>query len=422
MVLNFSQLSLPQVGGAPVDPIKIFEALPRIPGAPNDLWRGQADALQQWHDERLKNDVLVSLNTGAGKTLVGLLIAKSLVNEGLQNVLYVCPTIDLVNQTAREAGKLGIPYTLRTQGDFSNDLFESQKTFCITTYAAVFNGLSALRRRFFPEAIIFDDAHVAEVSLRDSFTIRLERVKNSQIFDAFVEVFRPHFELLNRGREFAETVSGSSPSSSLMMVPPFITRLAKDQINAILSRFSLENMDEHKYNYPNIRDKFDKCAFVFGSGICEISPPFLPSLAVDIFDRPVRRVYLSATLTSRIDVIRAFGRRPEVTIEPRNDAGNGERLVIMGRGLAEKDIDESLARNLSARAKVLITTPNYRSAQRWANVATPPNVSEFGQKLELFRHSGRGAFVLVSRVDGIDLPHETCRVMIMDGLPVSAGF
>jgi superfamily II DNA or RNA helicase len=96
-MMDFSQLPLPQVAGAPIDPFKIFEGLPRLSGAPNDLWRGQADALTQWHTARDKSDVLLSLNTGAGKTIAGLLVAKSFVNEGLENVAYVCPTIDLVN-------------------------------------------------------------------------------------------------------------------------------------------------------------------------------------------------------------------------------------------------------------------------------------------------------------------------------------
>jgi transposase InsO family protein len=52
-------------------------------------------------------------------------------------------------------------------GRYSNDLFESGRTFCITTYQALFNGLSSIRRNHFPGAVLFDDAHVAEAMLRD---------------------------------------------------------------------------------------------------------------------------------------------------------------------------------------------------------------------------------------------------------------
>jgi superfamily II DNA or RNA helicase len=171
--MDFSKLGSTKKAPAPTDPIKIFATLPSLPGTFNDLWRGQDKALAEWHIARDRQDVLVSLNTGAGKTIVGLLIAQSLVNEGLGNVLYVCSTIDLVRQTSREAKRIGIAHTTRVRGEFSNDLFETGRSFCITTYAALFNGYSALRNRFFPQAIIFDDAHVAEGLLRDAFTLRI---------------------------------------------------------------------------------------------------------------------------------------------------------------------------------------------------------------------------------------------------------
>ena len=96
--------------------------------------------------------------------MVGILIAQSLANEGVANVVYVCATIDLVRQTSQEATAIGLEHTTKIRADFDNDLFESGKSFCITTYHALFNGLSAIRRRHFPGAVIFDDAHVAEQS------------------------------------------------------------------------------------------------------------------------------------------------------------------------------------------------------------------------------------------------------------------
>src|SRR6478672_5055628 len=179
--MDFSQLKRPSRSTKPLNPIEIFERLPNLPGTPNDLWRGQTEALEEWHKQREKNDILIALNTGAGKTLVGLLIAQSLVNEGLENVTYLCGTIDLVYQTKKEAEKLGIPCTLRVGGDFDNNLFETGKAFCITTYASMFNGFSALQRKHFPGAVIFDDAHVAERVIRDSFTLKVTR-KHLQLF------------------------------------------------------------------------------------------------------------------------------------------------------------------------------------------------------------------------------------------------
>lgn len=133
------------------------------------------------------------------------------------------------------------------------------------------------------------------------------------------------------------------------------------------------------------------------------------------------------TLTSEVDFCRAFGKRPATRIEPVSDAGIGERLIV----LADQDrlfdggkkgvSAERLARVLSANNKILISTPSYPAAKKYAGIAIPPPAEDFSRKLDEFRRSAvPSAFVLVGRVDGIDLPHATCRLMLADGLP--AGF
>ena len=91
-----------------------------------------------------------------------------------------------------------------------------------------------------------------------------------------------------------------------------------------------------------------------------------------MFDRPIRRVYLSATLTYKTDLVRAFGRAPDVIIEPKNDAGNGERLILFSRKVAGQAFAPSLVQNISEARKVLVAVPNYPAAQTWSSVAEPP--------------------------------------------------
>ncbi|MDI7864937.1 DEAD/DEAH box helicase family protein [Rhizobiaceae bacterium n13] len=100
-MIDFGKFKRPPGGGAPLDPIEIFKNSPNLGNAPNDLWEGQAQALKTWHVNRAKSDSLIVLNTGAGKSIVGVLIAQSLVNEKIGPVLFVCSTIDLVTQTAK---------------------------------------------------------------------------------------------------------------------------------------------------------------------------------------------------------------------------------------------------------------------------------------------------------------------------------
>jgi hypothetical protein len=415
--MDFSKLSVPSASKPPIDPIKIFERLPRLPEAPNDLWRGQAAALEEWHAARTRHDILVGLNTGAGKTVVGLLIAQSLVNEGISNVIYACATIDLVRQTAAEAKKIGLPCTTRIEQRFDNDLFESGRTFCITTYQALFNGLSSIRRRTPPGALICDDAHVAEAMMRDAFTLKIGAEKHAAILREVVDLFAPHFEDLGRAGEFRDAVAPQGPIYQMAFAMPSGVRGAAGRLLEILERNNAANDDDLKWAYPHLKDHLACCAILFAREGCQIAPPFLPSLALDVFDRPIRRVYLSATLTYKTDVVRAFGRSPEIVVEPKNDAGNGERLILFSRKVAGQTFTPGLVKTISARGKVLVAVPSYPAARDWSTVAEPPKVSEFSDKLEEFRRQKSGAFLLVSRVDGIDLPHDTCRIMVLDGLP-----
>jgi hypothetical protein len=416
--MDFSKLSGRTATQKVTNPIKLFEQLPNLPGTPNDIWRGQNEALTKWDEHRAKNDVLVELNTGAGKTLVGLLIAQSLVNEGLQNVVYVCATVDLVIQTSKEADKIGIAHTLRVDRGYTNELFEQGKAFCITTYHALFNGYSSIRRRHFPEAIIFDDAHVSEQVLRSCFTLRLNRHSHKQLFEEVVQLFQPHFQEIDKSGEFRNAL-GEGRAKVVMATPCGVAE-RKAQLTDIFNRNKAFEDAELKYAFEYLKDKLDRCAVLFGYGTCEITPPFLPSLSIDCLERPIRRIYLSATLNFKSDFIRAYGRLPQEIITPHNDAGNGERLILFGSELTET-VDSDSIKQLCNEKKVLIATPNYSQAEdKWGDLVKPSKKENFSKELNEFRQKKSGAFILVQRVDGIDLPHDTCRVMIMDGLPTGS--
>lgn len=134
-MIDFSSFRKPDQKNRSHDPREIFKRRPSGEGAANDLWQGQAEALSRWLDGD-QSDSLILLNTGAGKTIIGLLIAQSYVNQAIRNVVYACGTIDLVRQTAREAARLGIPVTCRFDQRFDNELFNQGRALCITTYQA----------------------------------------------------------------------------------------------------------------------------------------------------------------------------------------------------------------------------------------------------------------------------------------------
>lgn len=415
-MIDFNKLSRPKTSAAPTDPLEIFAKTPNLSNAPNDLWKGQAEALERWHKDRDKEDNAVLLNTGAGKSIVGVLIAQSLVNEQIGPIVFACSTIDLVEQTARECDRLGIPYTTRARGDFSDDRFETGRAFCITTYQALFTANSTFSKGKSPAGVIFDDAHVAERMIRDAFTLSISKEAFPRLYADIISIVRPEFVKLKKGPHLA-TVLDLNGSSSVTMCPPATAFRCSDQIIEAVKR--VKNWNRTELLFPTLRlaENVGNCAIFLSSTGIEITPPFIPTGVYDFLSQGVRRVYLSATLEFETDFVRGFGRRITHRIAPDNDAGNGERLILLSSLFKEKpDIKEVAAEVLDSN-KLLISVPSYSKAQAWNHVGRPPKKADFSTELQDFRQKTSGAFILVSRIDGIDLPQDTCRVMLIDGAP-----
>ena len=100
-MVDFEKLKNKKKKERAIEPIEIFRRLPKPPGL-NDLYTSQAEVLHTWFERRTDRDVVLKLHTGGGKTLVGLLMAQSCLNEMKEPVLYLAPTVQLVNQTLAE--------------------------------------------------------------------------------------------------------------------------------------------------------------------------------------------------------------------------------------------------------------------------------------------------------------------------------
>lgn len=414
-MIDFGSFRKPDHKTQSADPQEIFKRRPSGEGAANDLWRGQAEALTKWFGGT-KSDTLILLNTGAGKTIIGLLIAQSYLNQGVRNVLYACGTIDLVHQTAREAAKLGITITKRIGRKFDNDLFDQGRSICVTTYQAVLNARTAFRGQLRPGAIVFDDAHVANRLIRDSFTLRITKDQKESLYKEIIEIVGPLFSEYSQKMELQSVLRDDSLGSVLLVPPCGFYDIADKLTQSIDTKIS---DDEPSLFFPwqFLRDHLKFCACFLRNDCVEIAPPFLPTKALQAFAPDVKRVYLSATITTSADFTRVFGQKPKETIAPDVDAGDGERLFIFKSKIGKTTSVAELVERITAKTKALIAVPSRLRAQPWAKFAILPERDNFTEKLDEFRKTKSGGFILAGRFDGIDLPGAQCRVMVIDGLP-----
>lgn len=421
MDFDFSKLRPSPTGPGEIDPIKLFASLqPRDPDV-NDLWLGQGDSLREWHAHRNLPDIAINLTTGAGKTLVGLLAAQSLVNETQAGVVYVCASLQLVHQTATKALSYGLPVTTYTaESRFSNTLFQEGRAPCITTYQAVFNGLT--RRWKDAVAIIFDDAHSATHIIRDQFTLTLDRDRHADIYDVLAAAFQEHLRETDSDVSFKHAMQ-SGDVAARWFLPPFIIRRNAGTIGRSLLSCPLSKDSSAMYAWGYLQDRLDLCSAFITPKALYFTPPVVPVRSLPYFRQGVRRVYLSATLAADDMFIRTFGKLPDRTISPETPAGQCERMVLIPSLAANAENDVNLAQDLIRERKALILSPTKREAESWGAYAVVATTgSAVADEVETFKQEkGPQKLCLVARYDGVDLPGDTCRLMVMHGLPAGLG-
>ena len=72
-MVDFNKLASDDESPAPIRPSEIFHSLPRTSGKFDYLRDVQGDVLKEWFRRRKQQDTIVKMNTGSGKTPVGLL-------------------------------------------------------------------------------------------------------------------------------------------------------------------------------------------------------------------------------------------------------------------------------------------------------------------------------------------------------------
>ena len=366
------------------------------------------------------NDLAVVLNTGAGKTLVGLLIVKSLVNELRRQVVYACSSIQLIKQTATKALGYGLPVTTYYDGAFSADgFYQRAEAPCVTTYQALFNGKTRFNRDEVG-AVVFDDAHEAEHILRDQFSLTISDRDLPESYRRILDLFVPFHNSVGLASSYAEVCDGKSRRQ--FFVPPFEIRRTLAELRRILLDSGLQEIKSTMFAWEHIRDHEDLCCLLISGGEITLTPPVLPVKVLPYFRKGVRRIYLSATLKAPDSFVRSFGRHPDEIVAPSTPAGECERLILIPSIVDGIDDDIETAKEVLGNRKALILVPNSFQTNKWNDISHSTDRQNVPEAVEAFRKADPPEkLTLAARYDGIDLPGETCRMMVLDGLPKGPG-
>ncbi len=414
MAFDPSKISIRKVRRSrEIDPEKLFESL-TLRGTVENLWSPQAAALKGWHRQRADSDVVIEMNTGGGKTLVGLLIAQSLVNEIQRKVLYVCPTNQLVEQAELKASECGIEVATYMNGVWGQrEIAEESRGPCLTNYAAVFNGKSIFERERLG-GIVFDDAHVAGNTIRSLFALSFDN--GSKVYKEIVQRLRPYFEANRQGQTLKDAAEDGDPRC-LLFAPMFEVRRLAPVISTVLLNNGVAEERRTLFVWEHLKDHLDRCIILISGSRIEITPPALPLHRLRCLSGEARRVYLTATLPSSADFVRTFGNLSSTLVSPKGKSGEAQRLVVLPAG--SKDGDQRVVtKELIASHKACIVVPTTRASSAWTDVATlfDGNTGQAGIQ-EFVDATGDEKLILAARYDGIDLPGDACRILVLDGVP-----
>jgi replicative superfamily II helicase len=135
----------------------------------------QREVFDGWFPRRAERDLVIRMNTGNGKTLVGLMLLKSALNEHSGPAAYLTPDpVYLVDQVESAARDLG----LSTSRDSRDPSVASGSAIPLATVKTLFNGRSKFGvmpegRKIKLGTVLIADAHACLATAEDQFAVRL---------------------------------------------------------------------------------------------------------------------------------------------------------------------------------------------------------------------------------------------------------
>ena len=416
--MDFDRLSQEFGAELPVEPREVYEQLPSKAPGYGYLRDVQAQVLTQWHDMRAQRDIVIKVNTGGGKTIDGLVILQSYLNAGAGPALYVAPSRYLVRQVVSEAGKLGLPVTT----DPDTVEYRAAEKIAVITAAKLFNGRSVFSDARPPGtrlpigAVIIDDAHAAIDTVRQQFSVNIPR--SNPTFDELLSLFES--DIQSQAPDVLLDIREDT-GSGVVRVPFWAVRAHAAQVRDALRKYIPER--EGNFSYDAIREVLVHCRIVFTRSSVSITPPAPPIGRVSSFTAAAHRVFLTATLADDSVLVSHFGADSSLIarpIQPLSAGDIGERMILapqeINPTITAEDVRAEVARLAQAR-NVLVVVPSDRAMDRWPGAlrATADNLESVVDRMRA--DSKLGLVVVANKYDGIDLPQDACRIVVLDGLP-----
>jgi hypothetical protein len=400
-----------------------------------ELRAAQDYVLGQYNNFLGTSDVGVELPTGAGKTLIALLIAELWRREN-RKVAILSANKTLARQMVREAAALGVPAVLmegagRDIPGADKRAYQRAQRIAVMNYWVYFNQNPVIDPA---DLLVMDDAHLAEHCLHSLYSVEIDKFQHDALFTSLMT------ELGARYPEYgviADALAQDTPSISPAELLSFLDHVdVADRIREIIDASpALKADSDLRFRWTRLRHQLNEANVYVSLKSLWIRPYVYPLVANAHYRDVQQRLYVSATIGDAGDLSRRLGTRPisKIPVLPEYAQQTyGRRLIVMNR-IEDEDIPTRLQAVILAALRIhpksvwlcasqAEATRVRQAVMKWLNgngIVGHQSwiLTSLGGEVDEFKRAAQGHLIVGGRFDGMDFNADECRLVVVKTLP-----
>ena len=401
------------------------------------LWPAQKHILDSYGTQFLDaKDVGIELPTGAGKTLIALLIGGKWLKAG-RKVVILSANKTLARQMNAEAEALGLPVAyMEGRGEdipaARRRSYQRAKAIGIMNYWVYFNQNPVVDPA---DLVVMDDAHLAEHCLDSLYSVMISRKDHQDLFERLVRELHerfPDYALLADAVAYDVPLDTSAELLSFIDHAEFVNRLKEIIDTSPL----LQSDTDLSFRWHRLRKQVHTANFYIGQDVLWLRPYVYPLIENEYYRNTMQVLYMSATIGDPGDLARRLGTRPIQKIQvPAQfaDRSSGRRLIVMNKTSDDSDIPGRMALALLnailVHPKSVWLCASEREAIHLCEVVEEwlaengctghPTwiLTPLGDEIDQFRQAPIGHLFVAGRFDGMDFKNNECRIVVIATIP-----
>jgi Type III restriction enzyme, res subunit len=395
-----------------------------------ELRPAQAEALSTYaagHADAA--DVAVELPTGAGKSLMALLIAEAWRQEG-HSAIVLSANKTLARQLQAESARLNVEVSLlegtrEAIPPVNVRAIQRKRSIGVMNYWVYFNQNPVIDPC---DLLIMDDAHLAEQALHSLYSVEVNRFDHRELFERLVG------ELALRLPDYPALSAADGGATGGYVGADLITmhdqHAVGEVVTAVIEGSPLPQ--DLSFRWQRLRHKLLECNLYVSRNSLWWRPWVYPLQENDHYARSTQRIYTSATIGDPADLARRLGTKPIVKLDLDTalaDQTLGRRLIVLD---GDDDQPRALAAfdaAMGAQPKSVWMAASRASAKdaselvaaRLQHLGLPPapswTVTPTGDEIDQFKRAQAGHLYCAGRYDGMDFDGGQARLFAVPDLP-----